>query len=314
MVTSPSCSATSFTFGSSSGVSSLFPLAAAAKLTVERMLAAWGCATRGEGGSDMSPLRVKGDRGTPARSAPWRELLRDIGCWPTRSFVASRSLSRRSAIAFSLAVTSTGLDVSHPVSTQTTSGIGDTNLAAPNGLGRLAGLLWVILGEARGDDGVELFPERGKSSSFRRVIWGVGGVDDVALLPHEKSILREIMNDLRDVLLRDEKPGRGPLLQSPSASESGALGGPMSPRPLNVPNLRPGPSSSLGLNLLPIVHVSSLSAAPAFSNAEFLRLEEASGSGGGGGRDGRLERQSLEVSETEGAAFARSVGSPSLRR
>jgi hypothetical protein len=145
------------------------------------------------------------------------------------------------------------------------------------------------------------------------VSWGVGGVEDVAASPHEKLFL-EVINHLRDVLLRD---GRGPLLQSPSAGESGALGGPMSPRPLNVPNLRPGPSSSLGLNLLPIVHVSSLSAAPAFSeakNAEFLRLEAASGSGGGGGRVGRLERQSLEVSETETGGGARSDGGPSWRR
>jgi hypothetical protein len=63
---------------------------------------------------------------------------------------------------------------------------GETNLAAPNGLGRLAGLLWAILGEARGEDVVEVFPERGRSSSFRRAIWGVGGVEDVAALPHEK--------------------------------------------------------------------------------------------------------------------------------
>jgi hypothetical protein len=158
---------------------------------------------------------------------------------------------------------------------------------------------------------VELFPERGKSSSFRRVSWGVGGVEEVAALPDKISLFREIINDLRDVLLRDEKPGRGPLLQSPSPGESGALGGPMSPRPLNVPNLRPDPSSSLGLNLLPMVHAPSLSAAPKLSeeNPEFLRLE-ASASGGGAGRDDRLERQSLEVSETEGGG-ARSVGGPS---
>ena len=160
---------------------------------------------------------------------------------------------------------------------------------------------------------MELAPERGKSSSFRRVSWGVGGVEEVAALPHKNSLFREITNDLRDVLLRDERPGRGPLLQSPSPSESGALGGPMSPRPLNVPNLRPDPSSSLGLNLLPMVHAPSLSAAPKLSegkNPEFLRLE-ASASGGGAGRDDRVERQSLEVSETEGGGGARSVGGPS---
>jgi hypothetical protein len=158
---------------------------------------------------------------------------------------------------------------------------------------------------------VELAPERGKSSSFRRVSWGVGGVEEVAAHLHKNSLFREIINDLRDVLLRDERPSRGPLLQSPSPGESGALGGPMSPRPLNVPNLRPDPSSSLGLNLLPMVHVPSLSAAPKLSeNPEFLRLE-ASASGGGAARDGRLERQSLEVSETEGGGGPRSVGGPS---
>jgi hypothetical protein len=58
--------------------------------------------------------------------------------------------------------------------------VDDTNLAAPKGLGRLAGLLWAIFGEASGDGVVEVLPERGRSSNFRRVSWGVGGVDDVA--------------------------------------------------------------------------------------------------------------------------------------
>ena len=122
--------------------------------------------------------------------------------------------------------------------------------------------------------------------------------------------------DIRDVVLRDERPARGPLLQSPSAGESGGpVGGGMSPRSLNEPNLRPVPSSSLGLNLPPIVHVSSLSAALSVTkDDEFLRLEAPSDSGGGGGRTGRLERQSLEVSETEGAAAERSAGGPSKRR
>src|SRR6267154_4602718 len=56
------------------------------------------------------------------------------------------------------------------------------NLAAPKGLGRFTGLLWAILGEARGDGVAEVFPERGRSSNFRRVSWGVGGVDDVATI------------------------------------------------------------------------------------------------------------------------------------
>ena len=111
IVTSPSCSAISFTFVSSSVDPSLFPPAAAAKLNAERMLATGLCAAWGEGGSERSPLRATGgDRGAPLRSVPWRELLRDMECWPPRSLVASRSLSRRSAITFSLAETSTGLE------------------------------------------------------------------------------------------------------------------------------------------------------------------------------------------------------------
>lgn len=112
IVTSPSCSAMSFTFGSSSAGSSLFPPAAAAKLKVDRMLATGLITARGEGGRELS-LRVRGDRGAP-RSTPWRELVRDMECWPARSFVASRSLSRRSAMTFSLAVTSTGLEPNRP--------------------------------------------------------------------------------------------------------------------------------------------------------------------------------------------------------
>jgi hypothetical protein len=121
--------------------------------------------------------------------------------------------------------------------------------------------------------------------------------------------------DSRDVLLRDEIPGLGPLLQSFSAGESGGTldGGPMSPRPLYEPNLRPGPSSSLGLNLPPIVQVSSLSAAPPLSEPkpEFLRFAVASASGEATGREGRLERQSPALSETEVGADCRSVGGPS---
>lgn len=116
IVTSPNCSATLFTFRSSSAESSLFP-AAAAKLIVERMLAAGPCVERGEGGRETSP-RCAGVRGAPLRSAPWRELLRDMGCWPVRSLVASRSLSRRSVMTFSLAVTSTGLNYNRPISAQ----------------------------------------------------------------------------------------------------------------------------------------------------------------------------------------------------
>lgn len=188
IVTSPSCSAISFTFVSSSVDPSLFPPAAAAKLNAERMLATGLCAAWGEGGSERSPLRATGgDRGAPLRSVPWRELLRDMECWPPRSLVASRSLSRRSAITFSLAETSTGLEPqSTPSAYEKKNGREkSTNLAAPNGLGRFTGLLWTILGEASGDGVVEVFPERGRSSNFRRASWGVGGVDDDAMASSE---------------------------------------------------------------------------------------------------------------------------------
>jgi hypothetical protein len=84
-------------------------------------------------------------------------------------------------MTFSLAVTSTGLEYNRPISAQKQLRLGDTNLAEPKGLGRLAGLLWDILGEASGDGVDEAVPERGRSSNFRRVSWGVGGVDDVAV-------------------------------------------------------------------------------------------------------------------------------------
>ena len=84
-------------------------------------------------------------------------------------------------MAFSLAVTSTGLNYNQFISAQKPTRPGDTHLAAPKGLGRLAGLLWDILGEASGDGVEEAVPERGRSSNFRRASWGVGGVDDVAV-------------------------------------------------------------------------------------------------------------------------------------
>jgi hypothetical protein len=84
-------------------------------------------------------------------------------------------------MTFSLAVTSTGLKPNQTSAREKRVRVGrDTNFAAPKGLGRLAGLLWPILGDASGDGVVEVVPERGRSSSFRRVSWGVGGVDDDA--------------------------------------------------------------------------------------------------------------------------------------
>jgi hypothetical protein len=136
----------SFTFVSSSIDSSLFPPAAAAKLNVERIFATGFCTARGEGGSERSPLRATGgDRGAPLRSVPWRELLRDMECCPKRSLVASRSLSRRSAITFSLAVTSTGLR-NRPVSARKTKGREGTELGCTKGARSVHG---VTLGHFR---------------------------------------------------------------------------------------------------------------------------------------------------------------------
>ncbi len=83
-------------------------------------------------------------------------------------------------MTFSLADTSTGLEPNRSVNARKMTGREGTNLAAPKGLGRFTGLLCAILGEASGDGVEEVFPERGRSSNFRRVSWGVGGVDDVA--------------------------------------------------------------------------------------------------------------------------------------
>jgi hypothetical protein len=152
IVTSPSCSVASFTFVSSSSVGpSLFPPAAAAKLNVERMLATGLCTAWGEGGSERSPLRATGgDRGAPLRSVPWRELLRDMECWPPRSLVASRSLSRRSAITFSLADTSTGLEHNRPVSARKTNEREGTELGCTKGARSVHG---VTLGHFRRGEG-----------------------------------------------------------------------------------------------------------------------------------------------------------------
>lgn len=121
IVTSPSCSVTSFTSGSfcaapssallafSAASSALFALAAAAKLNVGLTFAA-AVATLGEAGTEALPLTLAGgDLGVWPRSTPVREVVRDTGAWVARSLIASRSFSSRSATAFSLAVTSTGL-------------------------------------------------------------------------------------------------------------------------------------------------------------------------------------------------------------
>ena len=40
---------------------------------------------------------------------------------------------------------------------------------------------FAILGDERGEDAPEGAPDRGRSSSFRRPIWGVGGVEELAV-------------------------------------------------------------------------------------------------------------------------------------
>lgn len=62
----------------------------------------------------------------------------------------------------------------------------ETDLAAPKGLALGADGapgLEAIFGEERGEGLAELVEERGRSSSLRRPIWGVGGVELVAVIP-----------------------------------------------------------------------------------------------------------------------------------
>src|SRR5258708_2635761 len=88
--------------------------------------------------------------------------------------------------------------------------------------------------------------------------------------------------------------GREEFRQSFSSAIVGSLGGPISDRPLNPPNL-PLAVSSLdeGANLLPLVHFSSVSAEPVWlSGVEKpeLFLLAIGPSGSGARRDGRFER------------------------
>jgi hypothetical protein len=59
-----------------------------------------------------------------------------------------------------------------------------TNFAAPKGFALGALGLEASFGEDRGDGLVELVEERGSSSSFLRLIWGVGGVELLAVGKH----------------------------------------------------------------------------------------------------------------------------------
>lgn len=101
----------------------------------------------------------------------------------------------------------------------------------------------------------------------------------------------------RDVLPRATGRGRELLLQSlSSATEGMSFGGPISDRPLNPPNRLPLLSSlAEGVNLLPLVHLSSVSAGPGcpsgVENPEpFLLDGDGSESTGAAILDGRFER------------------------
>lgn len=96
--------------------------------------------------------------------------------------------------------------------------------------------------------------------------------------------------------------------ESSRANSFGRAGGPISPRPLALPNLLAGGgASSVGLNLEPFDHTSSLSAAPEFSEPKPIDffLMGVSGSGAAA-RIGRVDaRQSLAPSDTLGSGSER---------
>lgn len=115
----------------------------------------------------------------------------------------------------------------------------------------------------------------------------------------------------RDVLFRDTGAA---LLHSPSSGGDWlSLGGPMSPLGRELPNRLPGPSgAAFGLNLLPIVHVSSVSAGPGAPPS--LMPEPRRGAGPeseSNVREGRDERQSEAPSETEGGGGPSRLRGPS---
>jgi len=112
------------------------------------------------------------------------------------------------------------------------------------------------------------------------------------------------------------------LLQSPSSAADGdslSRGGPMSPRPLMLPNRSrwssppglPELAAGEGTNLAPLVHTSAWSAALGDSCVEKPEPRRRMVVGSGSVRAGRLERQSEMPSATLGR---RSAGGPSKRR
>lgn len=121
--------------------------------------------------------------------------------------------------------------------------------------------------------------------------------------------------NIRDVLLRESVRGRR---QSLSSATLAGGGGPISPRERRLPKRLPGRSPSggpLGLNLLPICQVSSVSAGPTGAGSREpgpRRLKPPSDSDGGGRTGAREDaRQSEAPSDTEAAGGSRG---PSKRR
>jgi len=131
--------------------------------------------------------------------------------------------------------------------------------------------------------------DRGNNSSLRLPICGVGGVELVG-----------------EALPREDGFTRVEFRQSPSSG----VESPRS-RPFEEPNFGPGGASSDdGLNLLPMIHVSSLSGCPGFSGAKnpepfFL----VCGISASEKRGGRVERQSSTSSD--GIEGRSACGNPS---
>jgi hypothetical protein len=173
-VVSESFSVTSAT-SSPADVDASSPLVARAlaKLTAGRMFAGGG--TRGE--PDLLVVR----------SNPPFEPDRDMVCCCTLDATASRSFSTRSVISLSRAETSTGLEEASSGTEQRKIAT-SSHLASPKGFERGV-LVPALAGPIRGDDsgdGTADGPLRGRSSSLRRPIWGVGGVEVVAIMAWRK--------------------------------------------------------------------------------------------------------------------------------
>lgn len=177
------------------------------------------------------------------------------------------------------------------------------------------------MGEDKGLGAEDAVPERGNNSNLRRLSCGVGGVELFAEEKNEDhwNVAAGCNINIRETLPRETGFGRA-LRQSLGSS---SFGGGISLRPRMLPNRLPEPPSSaaaVGLNLLPIAHTSSRSAGLAWPSGvekpEPFRLnDEVSVVSRGAARAaGRLDRQSLGPSESEGRVRSRSPDGPSNRR